>query len=156
MNLIVHRPGLIRVAYKYTHNSSLAEDFADQAIGQGYVNLRKWRGGNMAAWLRSILINICRHWTRDTKTHEAAAPAVLKKGERSPLQNAITNEILKGVEEALDALTEKQRECIKLSQLDGLDYVEVGIRVGIRPGAARALVFRARAMLTKKLERFIA
>lgn len=154
--MIEYRPKLVMAALKYTHNPSLAEDFADQAIGNAYVHLSKWRGENLPGWLNSILMNICRHWTRDTKREQEKAPEILKKGERTPLQHAISNEIQRAIDAALDRLTEKQREAFKLAEVDGLPFEQIAERMNVRCGAARALAFRARAALAKELERFVA
>lgn len=149
---------LVRLGFKLTRNRTLAEDVADQAIGQALVNANQWRGVNLGAWLRSILVNIVRHQARDRKTHGALdiERELAKKGERTPLQNAISNEIGKAIRQAIEDLTEAQRQAFKLAEIDGLPFGEIAGRMGVRCGAARALAYRARAALVRRLERFIA
>ena len=158
MDLIEQRPMLVRLAYKLTRNASLAQDIADQTIGQAFVNLHQWKGENFPAWVRSIAINIIRHWSRDTKRDARHLPDLwkMKRDEMTPLQSALRRELRAAVQEALEQLTEKQKQCVKLSEVDGLDFVTIGEIVGVKPGAARALAFRARAHLRRHLERFIA
>lgn len=158
INLIEYRPKLIMIAYKYTHNLLLAEDFADQALGNAYSNLSKWRGDNLQSWLHSIVLNICRHWTRDLRRDEAALPDLWKKYSRgrSPAQDAVNNEIREAIDAAFDRLTQKQRDVFKMAEVDGLPFKDVAERLGIRCGAARALAFRARAVLARELGKFVA
>jgi len=158
VNLIEHRPMLVRLGFKLTRNRSLSEDVADQTIGQALVNQAQWRGVNLGGWLRSIAVNVIRHHARDLKIRGPIDREIelARRGERTPLQNAINGEIGKALHSAIASLTEKQREAFKLAEVDGLPFKEIAERMGLRCGAVRALAFRARTALARELERFIA
>lgn len=152
-----HRPALINVACKIVHNAHLAEDLADEAIENALFKADQ-RTGNLRAWLRAIVVNLCRHHIRDTKQIKRTEHDVYKRrtAEKSPLHIAINKEVQKAIDEALTSLTEKQLKAFKFGEIDQLPYKEVAQLMGLRCGAVRALAFRARTMLSKKLARFIA
>jgi RNA polymerase sigma factor (sigma-70 family) len=64
---------------------------------------------------------------------------------------------LDGLDEALDALPETQREAIRLRVVDDLTYDDVAVALGTTPAAARVRVHRGlsalRARLTKEATR---
>ena len=68
------------------------------------------------------------------------------------LTKAVRREANHHLAVALGYLTESQREVVTLRFAQDLSYDEIGELLGIKPGAARALVFRAKAVLRDKLD----
>ena len=111
------------------------------------------------AWFSSIALNLCRHYLRDkNKEAELADSAKLERGgrvgrprTRGALSSAVRRETNRLLAVALGYLTQAQREVFVLHYVDDLPYEEVSQILEIRPGAARALAHRAKAVLQKQL-----
>lgn len=93
---------------------------------------------------KGLLVN---HWRRSAIEQAywnsiAATPEALVA---SPEQHAIILETLKEIDALLDQLPEKVRSAFLMSQLDGLTYVQIGLRLGVSERMVKK--YMARAML---------
>lgn len=57
------------------------------------------------------------------------------------------------VRQALETLSEGQREVIELAFLEGLGYGEIAARLGVAEGTVKTRISRARTLLRERLER---
>ena len=71
---------------------------------------------------------------------------------RDPQERLESKERQRILYAALNELSERQREALYLRELDGLDNEQVGGRLGLGPGAVRAVLFRARRSLKEHLD----
>ncbi len=65
----------------------------------------------------------------------------------SPSKQVLRQEEIERLEEAIDGLTEEQREVLTLAYMAGLSRAEIGARTGRTEEAVRALLHRATARL---------
>ena len=148
------------LAYLILHNSAAADDAAQETFTRGLMHIQSYRGeAEPKAWLSSIALNICRHLLRD-EHHEAkgADPEKLERGyrvgrprTRGAVTHAIRKERNRMLSVALGYLTPGQREVFVLHYVNGLPYEQIAQMLSMRPGAARALAHRAKAVLREKL-----
>ncbi len=120
-----------------TRNRSTAEDLMQDTFVKATRTLAGFRGGSPRAWLfaiaRSVFIDQVRR-TRETAALDVDAEAGLESdlSERDAINRA------------LEALSERQRSALLLSDHLGMSAPEVAEVLAISPGAARVLIHRAR------------
>jgi RNA polymerase sigma-70 factor, ECF subfamily len=155
-----HADRIWRMAYMILHSSAAAEDVTQETFTRGLTHIGSYRGeAEPRAWFSSIALNLCRHYLRDkNKEAELADSAKLERGgrvgrprTRGALSSAVRRETNRLLAVALGYLTQAQREVFVLHYVDDLPYEEVSQILEIRPGAARALAHRAKAVLQKQL-----
>jgi RNA polymerase sigma-70 factor (ECF subfamily) len=155
-----HADRIRRMAYLILHNPSSADDVVQETFTRGLVHLATYRGDTEPrSWFSSIALNLCRHAIRDKgKEAELTDTEKLEGGvriarprTRGVMSSAIRREGNRELKLAMGYLTEAQREVVVLHYVDDLPYEEVGRILEIRPGAARALAHRAKAVLHKRL-----
>ncbi len=148
---------LRRYLYYKTGDLDRAEDLASEALTTGLEKIAKFkdRGGTIGAWLFGIARNVL---ARD-REYRGRAEAVGLEEELAAPDDAgpepvvvarLTNEELY---RALARLPEEQREVVLLRFMEGFDSKETGRVMGKRPGAVRALQFRAVKALQEIFER---
>lgn len=128
----------------------VAEDIVESSIVKAVSLVDRDRPVHFVGWLKSIIRNQCIHWRRDELRRRARMP---KEGDllyrnRTPDSMACTSEALEIFHRAAARLTEMQRAVLWARIFERLPYEEIGRRLGLTPGAARALVFRARSTFT--------
>lgn len=155
-----HADRIWRMAYMILHSSAAAEDVVQETFTRGLSHIDSYRGeAEPRAWFSSIALNLCRHYLRDkNKEAELVDSVKLERGcrvrrprTRGVLSSAIRRESSRLLAVALGYLTQSQREVFVLHYVDELPYEDVSKILEIRPGAARALAHRAKAVLQKRL-----
>lgn len=123
----------------------LAETFAAAWFASGRF---RDQGEGAGPWLHGIAKNLLRRLRRDGAI-EARARMRLGLPVLDPDSYDVVLERLGAAQEfdrfsdEFDRLPAEQREALELRVIEALDYTEVGKRLRISPGAARARVFRA-------------
>jgi RNA polymerase sigma-70 factor (ECF subfamily) len=84
--------------------------------------------------------------------HWAAPPA---RWETLPQERLLSQEVLRLVAEAIDALPPAQRAVIRLRDVDGWESDEVCALLGLSHGNQRVLLHRARSKVRASLERYL-
>ena len=91
----------------------------------------------------------------DEETGESLLERQADSGARAPSEELSLRELQKAVEEACSELPENQRLIVHLRQYEGLEFEEIGKITGQSLTAVKALMFRAREKLRKKLSRYL-
>lgn len=139
------RPRLVRLAMRFLWNGHDAEEIAQDALLCAYQRLDRLRdAAKRNAWIYRITINLAHNRARrrraeplprDTETTAATDDA-------GPGEKRAT--LPERVRWAIGQLPERQQAALVLREMEGLAYDEIGAILGIRAGAARLLVHRAR------------
>lgn len=149
-----------RMAYLILHSPVAAEDVVQETFTRGLAHLKTYRGeSDPRAWFFSIALNHCRHYLRDRNREAELVDSdklelgrrVKRPRTRGVLTSLIRRENSRSLMVALGYLTQAQREVFVLHHIDDLPYEDIGRLLDITPGAARALAFRAKAVLQKQL-----
>jgi RNA polymerase sigma-70 factor (ECF subfamily) len=154
-----HAEGMWRTAYLILHNSAEADDAVQEAFTLGLSRIDTYRGeSEPRAWFYSIIVNVCRHFKRGKRYTEPAGEHALEEGRRvgrartrGVLSSMIRRERNTVLAVCLGYLTDRQREAFVLHHVDGLPHEDVAKIMEIRPGAARALVHRAKEVLRERM-----
>lgn len=149
-----HGAAILRFCRSRLRSREEAEDagqttflYAFRALSRGVVPVSE------LSWLLKIAENVCKNRRQDAKRRFALEvtedPAELGRI-AAPARPDV--ELLMPLGEALDRLTEPQRQALLLREWQGLSYREIAARLGIGQGAVEVLLFRARRALAEELE----
>jgi RNA polymerase sigma factor (sigma-70 family) len=104
------------------------------------------------AWLISIARNVClTRWNTNRRRGQlevARDPHVLQ--EVTPCRESGGEELFR-LQEALEAMPERERRAILLREWQGLSYREIAAELGLSQSAVETLIFRARRVLANGL-----
>ncbi len=138
---------LRRYMYYKTGSLDRAEDLAAEALTKGIESIGSFKdqGGTIGAWLFGIARNLL------AREREAAGKAeMVELEDQLPVEEEEQPERLVLVKlgneelyQALSRLPDEQREVVLLRFLEGYDARTVARIMGKKPGAVRALQFRA-------------
>ena len=136
-----------------------ASDVVQQTLFQAYQARRQFRGtsdGELAAWLRQILVRNLMHLVRDFRrdkrdiARERPLEAALQESsvrlegwlaaeQSSPSQQVVRMEEVLRAAEALETLPEGQREAVVMYYWQGCSLAEIGEQLGCSTSAAAGL-----------------
>ena len=133
-----------------------AEDVVQDAYVRAYAHLRDFDGGGtFAGWLTRIAVNEAlarlRRRKRGESFDERAGEETMAAEDRSPEQGASDTELRGVLEQAIDALPESFRTVFVLRTVEELSTLETAESLGIPEETVKTRLFRARALLQKKL-----
>jgi RNA polymerase sigma-70 factor (ECF subfamily) len=139
-----------------TRDEDAAHELTAETFAQAWLVRTRFRDecdGTAGPWLFGIARNVLLMSVRRTRLEAAARERLGLPVAPAPAEEAW----LDGLDEALDALPETQREAIRLRVVDDLTYDDVAVALGTTPAAARVRVHRGlsalRARLTKEAAR---
>jgi RNA polymerase sigma-70 factor (ECF subfamily) len=159
-----YRQRVVKLAMRYTHNFSDAEDAAQEAFLKAYRGLPQFRREcAFYTWLHRIAINSAKNVliarARDPVDKATDLPddsgsvghATRHQELDTPEELTRSDDIRAMVNAALEALPEAYRMVIMLREIDGLSYREISSRMAVPLGTVRSRVFRARDVIDHKL-----
>jgi RNA polymerase sigma-70 factor (ECF subfamily) len=139
---------LRRYARSLTRNGADAEDLVHDTLVRAYERRASFRrGGNLRAWLLSILHNT---FVDGARSRRAEAARVERAGYLADISLDAPQEHsmrLAQVRDAFLGLSEEQRAALHLVAIDGLSYQEAADALGIPIGTLMSRIGRARAAL---------
>jgi RNA polymerase sigma factor (sigma-70 family) len=125
-----------------------SEDVTQDAFSKALLALR---GSEAEVELRPWLYRIVRNTAlNDLRDRAPATDELLEEGlpgGRSAAAEAEAREELTDLMQRLRSLPEPQRAAIVMRELEGLSHEEIAAALGVTGGAARQVIFRARAAL---------
>jgi RNA polymerase sigma-70 factor (ECF subfamily) len=148
---------------RYIREPSEVLDVTQDAFLKAYRALNGFRGESaFYTWLYRIAVNTVKnHLVAQGRRPpggdvDAELAEQLDLGERlretgTPERHALTDEIARTVQQALDALPEDLRTAIVLRELEGMSYEEIANAMECPIGTVRSRIFRAREAIDKRL-----
>jgi RNA polymerase sigma-70 factor (ECF subfamily) len=162
---IPHTTILYRIALSILRNREDAEDAVQDALWRAYAKLRSFQGrSTFSTWLNRIVINSALMIRRRRNARPEASLQALLDGWPERLQHQIVDagpnpedicriaEIHDIVAEHIRQLPPRLREALQLCDLDGLSTEDSSHVLGIRQGAFKSRVARARQRLANGLQ----
>ena len=133
--------------YRYSGlSTSEAEDLASDAIEDLITHLPDLRRPrSFDSWLWAIGRSRLRGWIRKNRRPQPVEPLIPEAAR--PEEYLIAGEEHSQIRQALATLSERDRELLWLSEVEGLSYAEIGGRFGAATGATRVACHRARKRL---------
>jgi len=155
-----HLDTVYRVALRLCGDPTRADDLTQETMLKAY---RAWhqykRGTNARAWLLTILRHTFINEYRRQKNR--GIPVDIDEVEHFTVFENVNDVDPEGqffdrivdaeVLQAIDNLPDDFRECIILSDMEGLSYAEIADVAGVPVGTVKSRLFRARQALQKQL-----
>ncbi len=143
------------LAFHMLGNRASAEDVTQDSLTSAYRNIRRFRGGNLRAWLLRIARNACLDAMRSSKRRPELSldASMLDPGfdvpsrEESPEEYAMRRELRSEIQRALASLPEDQRLAVTLVDLQGLSYEEAAEAARASLGTLKSRISRGRFRL---------
>ncbi|HEY0159749.1 MAG TPA: sigma-70 family RNA polymerase sigma factor [Thermoanaerobaculia bacterium] len=145
---------VVSLAYSLVRNANDAEDLAQEAFVKAFQNIGRFRGGEpFGPWVCRIVTNaaldVLKH-RRKFRHEELAdsAPAPRRDGAELP---AMSGEIARRIDLALEALPGMQRIVARLHLIEELEHGEIAAVTGLAEGTVRSHLSLARKKLKENL-----
>ena len=157
-----HTRRVFNLCYRFTGNSTEAEDLSQEVFLRIYRTLPSYRpaDGAFPTWLtsvtRNLLVDHYRRTRRDrlTDSIEEAMPQLEEKhsSARTPDRLAQAAELSGQLQRALSKLSPELREAVILRDLQSLEYNEIQAVLQVPEGTVKSRINRGRIELAKVLE----
>ncbi len=151
---------VFRTCMGILHDREDADDVAQEVFIEVFRSIDRFRSGaKISTWLYRIAINKSLNYLRDNRRHteslvpreaSVAAISAAVTGD-SPLETLQEKEKKKILEQALNALPEKQKIAFVLSKYEDLSYKQISEVMKLSVSSVESLIFRAKQNLQKKL-----
>ena len=160
-----HRTAVYRAALAALGSHADAEDAAQDAFLAAYRRLSSFRGeSSFKTWLLTITwhqaINrrrsLSRVWRRlvvqagDSVHHDAIVASVASGGP-TPEQAAADDQLRRGIQQSIRALSPKLRDALLLAQSGAYSYEEIGAMLNAPTGTIKWRVSEARKIIRQQL-----
>lgn len=142
---------LMTVCRRYIKDHHFCQDACQDALVRIFQNLEKFDSskGSLKNWMYTVTVNCCLHFLRKKKIKveelNVISEPIIEKS--IALENLIAEDLLK----LLDHLTEMQRSIFNLIEIEGYDHGTASEMLGINASTCRSHLYRARIVLTKKV-----
>lgn len=142
---------LLRIAYTYDRDCSVAEDHVQEAFIKAYVAITKGSSvENPLAWLAQIVINVCKDARRKGRREivSAVIPESMGMNAEDMYMSQAEEERL---HEAVLALPEKYRTPIVLFHFEGFSLRQLSDVLQTNVGTIKTRLLRGRNLLKRML-----
>lgn len=140
-------PALRRYARALARDTDIADDLVQDTLVRALRSERLFIGGDLRAWLYTILTNLNRNRRRSLSRQ----PAMMELFDTTPDASGTEAEG-RDISRALATLAEDQRAVLLLVVLEGLSYRDVANIQGVPIGTVMSRLARARAHVKAALE----
>jgi len=154
---------VLKLVQRYVRNPTEAEDITQEAFIKAYRALPAFRGDSaFYTWLYRIAINTAKNALVASRRRPVSYDLDLQDGSQvqaharlsdteTPEALALTDEIRRTVNEAIEALPDDLRLAIVLRELEGLSYEDIAKTMECPVGTVRSRIFRAREAIDRSL-----
>ena len=157
-----HTRRIFSICYRFTGNSTEAEDLSQEVFLRVYRTLASYRSayGGFATWMtsvtRNLLIDHYRRTKRDRITDSLDDKMAIVENKESagrrPDQQALLGELSGQVQAALTRLSPELREAVILRDLQQLEYAEIRQVLEVPEGTVKSRINRGRIELARILQ----
>lgn len=136
-----------------------AEDLAQQVFIRVWKSAPRYRPtAKFTTWLfritRNLVFNELRR-RRHFVDRVDEIPEPTGRRDQEPDQVLMDGELQSAIQQAIDRLPESQRLAIILRRYEGTSYEEIAAVMGTTVPAVKSILFRARAELRERLEKYL-
>ena len=153
------------VALRSVSSPTEAEYVSQDAFYKAWRSLGSFRGDcSLSTWLCRITMNCAIDYVRTMKRHEPVSLTVTdEEGEerdmeipdtdvsRMPDENAVRDEQIRAVREAIAALPDDQKKIVTMRDMTGMSYKDISDALSLEMGTVKSRLNRARAAVKKYL-----
>ena len=155
--VLPHLDAAYNLARWLTRSDQDAQDVTQEACLRAFRFFDGYQGGNMRAWLLTIVRNTCYTWLHqnrapgsaevfDEEIHSAESPAGA-----DPEIQILASADKETLRRALEQLPDIFREVLVLRELEGMSYKEIADVASVSLGTVMSRLARARTRLRQSL-----
>lgn len=147
-------PRVLSIARGIVRNGHDAEDLAQEAFVRAYQNIGRFRAGEpFGPWIYRIVTNlsldVVKHRTKFR--HEEIGDSEPAARRDDAELGAISGEIARRIDTALESLPEMQRVVARLHLVEQFEHHEIAAMTGLSEGTVRSHLSHARKKLQERL-----
>lgn len=161
----LHQSAVIGTVAKMLGGAYEAEDIAQQVFIRIWKSAKRYQPqAKFTTWMFTITRNLVFNETRRRKRkptvsiderEEESHQQVEDVHSTTPDQDVLHSELERAVDDAIQALPEKQRLAVVLRRYEEMPYDEIGRVLSMSVPAVKSLLFRARTQLKESLEKYL-
>jgi len=156
--LVIRYQGIAyNLAYRILGDEDAASDATQDAFVSAFKAMPRFRGGSFKAWVLRIVTNACYDQLRARRRRPTSSlddlegdadhsPYLLDPAER-PDEAVARRELDLVIQAGILTLPAEQRSVLVLSDLQGMDYLEIAQVTGLALGTVKSRLSRGRAKL---------
>jgi len=162
----LHQSAVIGTVAKMLGGASEAEDIAQQVFIRIWKSAKRYQPqAKFTTWMFTITRNLVFNETRRRRRkptvsveerEEESHQQVEDVHSTTPDQDVLHSELERAVDDAIQALPDKQRLAVVLRRYEEMPYDEIGRVLSMSVPAVKSLLFRARTQLKESLEKYLA
>ncbi len=158
-----YQPRVLKLAMRYTHDASDAEDAAQDAFMKAYRGMQHFRREcSFYTWLYRISVNSAKNlvaarrrssalFLSETTDTADGVPSTEIGDAATPEHVLLTEEICRMVTVAVKSLPEEQRRAVLLRELQRKSYEAIAQIMHCPLGTVRSRIYRAREVIDQRL-----
>ena len=154
-----HQARVIGTISKMLGSDAEAEDLAQQVFIRIWKSAPRYRPtAKFTTWLFRITRNLVFNELRRKRHFVDQAdemPEPAERRDQEPDKVLMEGELQSAIQNAIDQLPESQRLAIILRRYEGMAYEEIAAVMGTTVPAVKSILFRARAELRERLEKYL-
>jgi len=144
-------PQLYLYAFSLCKNSHQAQELCSDAFYKALLSCRE-DDGSFLYWLLRVCKNsYIDQWRKRQRQSALPLESLARPQEEDPLEQLLRREEQRELYAALLTLPPRSREALLLHYFQQLPLKEVAVLLGLSPGGARTLLYRARLQLRQQL-----
>jgi RNA polymerase sigma-70 factor, ECF subfamily len=155
--VLPHLDAAYNLARWLTRNDQDAQDVTQEACLRAFRFFDGYHGGNMRAWLMSIVRNTCYTWLH--KNRASGSAEVFDEeihsaeigGSADPELQVLASADNETLQHALEELPDVFREALVLREIEGMSYKEISDVTSVSLGTVMSRLARARTRLRQAL-----
>ena len=155
--VLPHLDAAFNLARWLTRNDQDAQDVTQEACMRAFRFFDGYQGGNMRAWLLTIVRNTCYTWLHQNRPPDSAEVfdeeihSVEISGCANPEFQALASADKETLRRALEDLPDVYREALVLRELEGMSYKEIADIMSVSMGTIMSRLARGRTRLREFL-----
>jgi RNA polymerase sigma-70 factor (ECF subfamily) len=155
--VLPHLDAAYSLARWLTRNDQDAQDVTQESFLRAFRFFDGYQGGNMRAWLLTIVRNTCYTWLHQNRPPESAVEFDEEihseefSASADPELQVLANADKATLQRALEELPEMFREVLVLREIEGMSYKEIADVSSVSIGTVMSRLARARTRLRQSL-----
>ena len=150
--ICAERERLYRIAWSWCHDSSQAEDLAQETMARGLAKFDSLRDeSRLQVWLTQILANLFRDQCRRIQP-EQVQEHDLPASEDDPEQSTDRKQLIDHTRSAIATLKNDQRQVLTLIDVAGFSYTDTAAILDVPVGTVMSRLSRARGRMREVLQ----
>jgi RNA polymerase sigma-70 factor (ECF subfamily) len=155
--VLPHLDAAYNLARWLTRNDQDAQDVTQEAFLRAFRFFDGYQGGNMRAWLLTIVRNTCYTWLHQNRPPDSAVEfdeeihSKESAGGADPEIQVLASADKETLHRALDELPGIFREVLVLREMEGMSYKEIADVASVSLGTVMSRLARARTRLRQSL-----